>query len=272
MIYALISALCWAGFDLCRKQLAQSFSAPKMSIMFSSLVLPIFLVLWIFSGATLPTNDYYLSATVSGLLAAFGSVSFIRALALGKMAIVLPMLSFTPVCSALLAWLWLKDPLNSIQIIAILGITLGSFWVLGGRLKTQEAGVWQGLLAACCWGCCIVLDKFALQYGPKEFHAIYITIIILFTIPTMLGVKIKFNILKKFPLWWLFATLCFSGAVIFQFMAIELLQPGVVEGLKRAVGILSALLVGMLFFKEQISVKQSAAIMLILISSVVLVY
>ncbi|BBN83392.1 hypothetical protein PA25_33770 [Pseudoalteromonas sp. A25] len=243
-----------------------------MSIMFSFLVLPIFVTFWLFSGAQLPTENYYTSATISGLIAALGSVSFIRALAIGKMAIILPMLSFTPVWSAMLAWLWLNEPLSTSQALAILTITLGSFWVLGGKLKATEKGVGHALLAALCWGSCIVLDKYALQYATKEFHATYITLIVFFATSLLLKIIVKPQVVKMRVKWWLFATVCFSGAVIFQFIAIEQLQPGLVEGLKRGVGILSALFIGFLLYKETLSAKQLMAIGLIIVSTLVLVY
>ncbi|NOU50158.1 DMT family transporter [Pseudoalteromonas sp. JBTF-M23] len=270
MLFALLSALCWAGFDFCRKKLAKYYSAPLMSVVFSLSVLPVFFGLWVYEGARLPSDGYYLSASVSGLLAAVASVAFIRALAIGKIAIVLSMLSFTPVCSALLAWLWLAEPLTTVQILGVMGIVGGSFWLMGARFKTPEGGVWLALLTSLCWGCSIVFDKYALQYSDRTFHATYITSIVLCATAVVLRVRVKVEDIQKHICWWSVSALIFSSAVIFQLVAIELMQPGIVEGLKRSIGITSAMLVGACFFKEQLTGKQSAAIILMLLSTLVL--
>ncbi|CAM4190390.1 DMT family transporter [Pseudoalteromonas byunsanensis] len=270
MLFALLSALCWAGFDFCRKKLAAYFSAPLMSVVFSLSVLPVFLLLWLYGGAKLPLAEYYLPGSVSGLLAAVASVAFIRALAIGKIAIVLSMLSFTPVCSALLAWLWLAEPLTLVQILGILGIVGGSFWLMGARFKVSEGGIWQALLTSLCWGCSIVIDKYALQYSDKAFHATYITLIVLCATALVLGVRVKVCDIQKHVGWWSVSALVFSCAVIFQLVAIELMQPGIVEGLKRSIGITSAMLVGAWVFNEKLTGKQSVAIIFMLLSTLVL--
>ncbi|WP_105169635.1 DMT family transporter [Pseudoalteromonas sp. T1lg23B] len=270
MLFALLSALCWAGFDFCRKKLAAYYDAPLMSVVFSLSVLPVFLMLWVYGGAKLPSIEYFLPASFSGLLAAIASVAFIRALAIGKIAIVLSMLSFTPVCSALLAWLWLKEPLTLVQIFGILGIVSGSFWLMGARLNTSEGGIWQALLTSACWGCSIVIDKYALQYSDKAFHATYITIIVLSATALALGVRVKLDAIQKHIGWWSVSALVFSSAVIFQLVAIELMQPGIVEGLKRSIGIISAMLVGAWIFKEQLTNKQCVAIFFMLLSTLIL--
>ncbi|MBD1583087.1 EamA family transporter [Pseudoalteromonas sp. S16_S37] len=271
MIYALLCALCWAGFDTCRKQLSKSYDAPLMSVIFSALVLPIFVCMWLMREASFPSSNYYFVATASGLMGAIGSVSFIRALSVGKLAIVLPMMSFTPVCSAILAWLWLSDPLSFNQSIGIVGIAVSSFLVLGGRFKTNEKGIWQALLAALCWGFCIVLDKFALQYGSKEFHAAYITFIILIATALLLRVKLDYKKVKEKTFWWLLSVVLLACALILQFIAITQLQPGIVEGLKRAIGITSALMIGVFAYKEQISKGQLCGVLCVLLFSGLLV-
>ncbi|MCF6434328.1 DMT family transporter [Pseudoalteromonas sp. MMG022] len=270
MLFAMLSALSWAGFDFCRKKLAAYYSAPLMSVVFSLSVLPVFLVLWLYAGAQLPTVEYFLPASVSGLLAAVASVSFIRALAIGKIAIVLSMLSFTPVCSALLAWLWLNEPLTTAQVLGIVGIVGGSFWLMGTRFKATESGIWHALLTSLCWGFSIVIDKYALQYGDKAFHATYITVIVLSATALVLGVRVKAADIQKHVGWWGLSALVFSSAVILQLVAIELMQPGIVEGLKRSVGITSAMLLGAWVFKEQLTIKQRVAIIFMLLSTLIL--
>ncbi|KZN39098.1 EamA family transporter [Pseudoalteromonas luteoviolacea] len=269
MGFALLSALFWVGFDYTRKRLATHFSAPLMSVVFSSLVLPCYAIYWVYADRSIPNFQYFYPATVSGLLAGIGSVSFIRALAVGKVAIMLPMLCLTPVISGLFAWVWLGEALSLVEVGAIAILVSASFVLQGGRLTFLEPGSGYISLTAICWGCCIVFDKQALQESSIEFHVMYITFVVLVFNGLLFRPKLDFSKAMKFTGLWVGAAACFSLAVTFQFVALLDIQPGILEALKRAIGIIGAGLIGVYVFREKLTPTQWSCIGVILITSVI---
>ncbi|TMP31762.1 hypothetical protein CWB99_00450 [Pseudoalteromonas rubra] len=264
MLMALFSALCWACFDFLRKQLAQQFSAPLMSIMFSLLVLPGYLIYWAWLEAPLPDAAYFIPGTVSGLLAALGSVCFIRGLAVGKIAVMLPLLSITPVVSGAFAWAWLGEPLGEAELVALAAITLGSFILQGGRLSMAERGTGYMLVTALCWGMCIVFDKQALEFGSVSFHLIFLTLSVVLINSIVFRPELPIKSILSFKWQWGCAAFVFSFAVLGQLIALQQLQPGVMEAIKRAIGIISAAILGVYFYKETLKRHQWFSIFVIL--------
>ncbi|MCG7534011.1 DMT family transporter [Pseudoalteromonas sp. OOF1S-7] len=270
MLSAFFSALCWACFDFLRKQLAREFSAPLMSVMFSLLVLPGYLVYWVLQQAPVPDIAYFVPGTISGLLAAIGSVCFIRGLAIGKIAVMLPLLSVTPVVSGAFAWLWLDEPLGDIQMLALGAITLGSFILQGGRFSIREKGAGYVLITALCWGMCIVFDKQALQHSEVSFHLVYLTASVVVINSLVFRPELSFKLLLHSKWLWACAALVFAFAVVGQLFALQQLQPGVMEAVKRAIGISSAALLGVYFYKEALKGYQWFSIAVILAGTLAL--
>lgn len=268
MLSALVSAICWACFDFLRKQLAQHVSAPLMSVIFSLLVLPGYLIYWGWLQAPLPEAEYFVPGAVSGLLAAIGSVCFIRGLAVGKIAVMLPLLSVTPVVSGAFAWIWLGEPLAEAQVLALGAITLGSFILQGGRFAIREPGAGYVLITALCWGMCIVFDKQALQHAEVSFHLIFLTTSVALINGMIFRPKLGAGVLLKYKWQWAGAALVFAFAVLCQLVALQQLQPGVMEAIKRAIGITSAALLGVYFYKETLKHYQWLSIAVILIGTV----
>lgn len=270
MAVALLSALHWAIFDFLRKRLASYYSAAQMSVMLSLLVLPVYLGYWCFVDKQLPDWKYLKPALISGVLAAIGSVSFIQALALGRMALILPLLSVTPAVAGIFAWILLGELLTLHQSLLLTVIVSASFILQGGKFIFQEPGAKQVTITSFCWGLCIVFDKQALQYSSLSFHATFITLMVLMVNFIFLRPRYSFHELTKHTGLWGLSTLVFAIAVIAQMQALSGLQPGMVEGLKRAIGIVSASLLGMWCFKEQLSIREWWMILVILIASVLL--
>ncbi|MCF2856056.1 EamA family transporter [Pseudoalteromonas sp. SMS1] len=269
MVYALLSALFWVGFDYTRKRLSADFSAPLMSVVFSALVLPCYMIYWFYADKTIPDSYYFFPATVSGLLAGIGSVCFIRALAVGKVAVMLPMLCLTPVISGIFAWFWLGESLSMIEVGAIAILVSASFILQGGRFTFLEQGSTYIFITAICWGCCIVFDKQALQASSIEFHIMYITFVVLAFNGLLFRPKLDLMKAMKFTRFWIGAAVCFSLAVTFQFVALLEVQPGILEALKRAIGIIGAGLIGVYIFREKLTPTQWTCVGVILITSVI---
>lgn len=67
---------------------------------------------------------------------------------------------------------------------------------------------------------------------------------------------------------WLAALCAFTLAVLAQLTAVQHIQPGVFEALKRGVGVIGALAVGHWLFKEDINTQQVIWIIVILSATI----
>ncbi|AOT10529.1 SMR family transporter [Pseudoalteromonas luteoviolacea] len=269
MEFAIFSAFCWVGFDYTRKRLSAHFSAPIMSVVFSAIVLPAYFFYWVFVSGEFPQSNYFFPATLSGVLAGVGSVCFIRALAVGKVALMLPMLCLTPVISGSVAWLYLGEALREVELIAVTVLVIASFVLQGGRFSIREPGAGYIVVTSFCWGLCIVLDKQALQHSRVDFHVLYVTFIVLVLNSLLYRPSLNLKDIRQHLPIWIAASVCFSMAVTFQFIALQSIQPGILEALKRAIGIIGAGLIGVYLFKEKLTPTQWACVGVILITSVI---
>ncbi|MFC3033844.1 EamA family transporter [Pseudoalteromonas fenneropenaei] len=254
MFLALIASICWAMFDFVRKQLAVKLSAAQLTVVFAALALPVYCINWFRQDLPMPTVNYYLPALASGICAAIGSLYYIHALKQGELSRVLPLLSLTPVVAALAGFILLSERLALLQWLAIIGITLGCMLIRGG-VSMRHKGTNYAVITAIAWGLCIVFDKLAIAAASVSFHAVFLSLCILLLNYSILRPKFSVEILSH-RLWLIIGAVVFAAAVLTQMFAIAELSPGIVEAIKRAVGILSALLLGALVLKEQVSKRQ----------------
>ncbi|WP_430462696.1 EamA family transporter [Thalassolituus sp. LLYu03] len=280
MIFALISALAWSVFDLIRKKLASTARPLSLAIWFALGVTPFYAGLWLFSGAALPQSSYWLPGLISVLAAAIASVSYIRALSVGRIAMLVPVLSFTPVVAALLSWVLLGDTLTLWQVVAIAVIVLAIFLLHGGTaLLVNPAAAGPGfglmLLVSLCWGVVIVLDKWALASAAVFFHGMVqsggMALLLWLALIKSDGVRNGgWRPVYNGPLWLLLvALLVFLTAVSSQWFALSSVHPGIVETVKRGTGILGAALWGVWFFQESVH-KGQLGLMLVIIAATTL--
>lgn len=250
------ASLAWVGFDICRKGLVKNYSPLIVTFGFSLLTLPIYTIIY------LNNNDisyyqidrlYYVVATLSGLLATVGAVSFITALSRGRFSILIPVLALTPVVSALFNYFIFSVVLPWYAYIFIFISCYATYRLLGKGFAITEKGAGFMLLAAFSWGACISIDQFVLQFAPVSFHALWINIVVCFIlIIVVLVTKPAFQAVNNISRW-LIGVTCFSLAVFLQFSALKYIDASIVEAVKRAIGVISALFVGRILFKEHLT-------------------
>ncbi|ALO44613.1 SMR family transporter [Pseudoalteromonas phenolica] len=267
MIFSLLSSLCWSLFDIARKELAQQVSPKFLSLAMSISVLPLFFFLWGIQGFHLPSTSYYIPATISGVLAAIGSVCFMLAISKGKLAIVLSITACTPFISAVFSLLFLDELLSKFEWLGIVLVVFATMLLAGTSINTREKSSSYALLTAFAWGICIVFDKQALTYGSSSFHGMFLTSTIIAVLSISLRVDSQWRVLLKNFKWWLIAVMMFFGAVFLQFAALEYLNPGVVEAIKRGIGIVLAVIIGRVYYQETLSSKQVMGVCLVLVAT-----
>ncbi len=255
----LLASVSWSLFDLVRKQLSQQWQPLPLAFALNLGVVPLYLLLWSVSGAGGAELDYWPAALASVLLASVAAVAFVAALKSGELSRLIPVLALTPVIAALAGWFMLDEQLTAVQwlamlvtVIAIVGVQWGA---QGGLHRVSGRPFLLMLLVALCFGLVVVTDKIALQHAPMLFHGVVqgggvsllLGFIVLHQRPAVSGRQL----VALLP-----ALLLFSVAVLGQWYALSAHEAGVVELVKRSIGILGALVMGRLLFHEQISLSQ----------------
>ena len=263
MIFSLLSAICWSLFDIARKELAQHINPKFLSLAMSLSVVPLFFFLWVVQGSQFPSTSYYFPATISGVFAAIGSVCFMLAISKGKLAIVLSITACTPFISAVISLFLLNEILSSYEWLGIVLVVFATMLLAGTSISKCEKSSLYALFTAFSWGTCIVFDKQALTYGSSTFHGLFLTSLIVAVLSVCLRIDHQWRVLFNNFKWWVIAVVVFFGAVFLQFTALDYLNPGVVEAIKRGIGIVLAVIIGHVYYKETLSNKQIIGICLV---------
>ena len=258
-LFLLLASLAWVLFDFCRKRLVENNSPLLVSFVFSLFTLPVYLVFWLATDSSqLPqVMVYYVFASLSALLAALGAVAFISALGRGRFSILLPMLALTPLIAALLNAVVFSNILNW-QAYTIIGIcAYATYRLLGEGFAITEPGAGFMLLAAFSWAGCICLDQFVLSHASVSFHALWVNVIMVLVLFCSLVTRRKRALLPKGrKIYWAIGLCGFAAAVLLQFSALRYLDASIVEAVKRAIGIVAAMIVGSVFLREKLKPYQ----------------
>lgn len=273
MIFAFISAIAWSVFDLVRKKLSGQSAPLPLATWLAAGVTPFYATMWAVEGFVLPQPGYWLPGIISIVAAAVASVSYIRALSVGRIAMLVPVLSFTPVVAALLSVVLLGEHLTLWQSFAIAVIVLTIFMLHGGFKLLRDpshAGPGFGLmlLVSFCWGVVIVLDKWALASAVIYFHGLVQSagMALLLWCSWRMGGQGKGWLPPysgSLPLL-LVALALFAAAVSLQWLALTGVNPGIVETVKRGTGIIGAALWGVWLFGERVTRVQLALLLVVI--------
>lgn len=266
LLFSLISACAWSLFDLKRKQLAQQLSPLPLALWLSVGVIPIYTALCLWSQPLLPAAGYLWPALGSLLVSTMAAVCFIQALKIGQIALLMPVLALSPVVSALMSSWWLNDHLQVREVAAMAAIVVLLFLLQGGAHLRWRAGLGYMLLVALGWGMGTVFDKWALEYIEPLAHAWVQSTGMLLLLTLLLWWRGELVQAAPYrvplqPL--LLAVLIFVLAVSLQLYALQSLHAGIIETIKRGIGMLGALLWGVWFFNERIQRYQVLLVVLL---------
>lgn len=267
------SGCMWALFDLSRKKLADQLNPVFIVILLMALQTPIFLTMSFWDQWSHPTLEYFAFAFVGILLNCFANVMFLASVRLAPLSLAIPVLSLTPVFSAMGAYLFLREPLSLQQIFGIAMVVSAMMYL--GKIAFEsdgEAGpiqvhlksdVGRGLMmmlgVSLIWAITPVLDKICLMSAPASQHAFVQCAGIAFF---LIFYQIKFLSFSDFLLkararGWLVASVAVASlALVSQFWVMRLVSIGIFESLKRSIGLLASLSFGYLFFSEPLNLKK----------------
>ena len=271
---ALVAALGWSTYDLLRKLLSGRVDALPLVALITLGALPP-LAIW-----TAVDGDFHLSAgyLLPGLASVAvnvaANIAFFRALQIAPMSVTLPLLSLTPVFTAVMALVLLGESLGGRQVAGIALVVLGA---LALNLQPGEGLVPRALLRAAvrergsllmafvalCWSATLLLDKRALEHAAPTLHALVLHAGVAAGALAMLAARGELRTLRvpgKVSLLLAVTILCGAATVTVQLMAIRSLEIALVETLKRGLGATLALVWGRTFFGEPLPASRVVSV------------
>lgn len=265
-----ISSLSWSFFDLSRKKLAVNLNPVAVVAWLMLFQGAVFLFLWLFDIWLIPVGSYWGPFCISIALNAFANIWFVEAVTLAPFSLAIPILSLTPVFSAIGALIVLQEAMTArqaagISIIVLSTLAIGYFGThsLKETEVTNPQRVRKGLLlmavVALLFALTPVIDKLCLKSIPPSEHGAlqcFATAASLAVWIRIRGGGIPFQNVRARAIWFLSAVLFASLAVYFQFWSIQSISVGIFEALKRSCGLITALILGYLVFKEAFTISK----------------
>lgn len=260
LLWMTLSALAWAASDALRKRLAAPMGAAALGWWLSVGSLPVFLA-WVgVSGAGAPAAAYWpwgMGAFVSTLSA---TLLMLAALAVADLGVAIPMLALTPVFSALVAWGALGESLSLAAWLGVAFVVVGAIGLqVKGRGWRPDRGAMMMAGVALLWSLAAVFDKAALQHAAVPTHAAVQVGGSALVLGPWLALRGRAGSLVPPPGHRgvaVAAVLVFGLALGTQLLAIQVEPISRVETIKRAVGLISAVLVGRVAFGEPLTIAR----------------
>src|SRR5664279_2969821 len=138
LAFTLVGAVSWATFDALRKRLAREVSPVYLGLLLPLAQAPL-LAMWAATREPFGLPMACLSPLpASAMLNALALVLFLDALRLSPLSLMIPLLSFTPVLSTTLAWLFRGQAPDAAQYAG------AGLVVLGAVVLGRSGGAWKG--------------------------------------------------------------------------------------------------------------------------------
>lgn len=268
------SSLAWSGFDVCRKILADRVRPAPLAFLLAAGAVPLFALWTAVDGMPAVQSGYLLPAAASVLLNIAANLLFFSALRNSQLSVTIPLLSLTPVFTALLAIPLLGEVPTWRQWLGILLVVAGAFVLNlpeGGALSPAAArspffaarGGGLMVLVALFWSLTGPFDKMATTKASGPFHATVLCTGVAIGIAAVLAGQHRLRELGDVrAAGWIFilAVLISIAALGLQLLAMLEVWVGLVETLKRGIGNLSALILGKTLFGEAVSPRKLLAV------------
>lgn len=272
LLITVVCAMLWAVFDAQRKGLVQHINPIAVTAALAIGQMPLFAAWVAWDGQTAIEPGYWLPA--GGVLVANigASVLFFEAVRRSPLSATVPLLSFTPVFSALFAAVALNELLSSRQWWGIALVVVGAFALNARgadlrhpaalfRAMGRERGSPLMVTVAALWSGTTVLDKISMRYTSVANHAALQVLILAAVLVLWLASRRRTDELfavgqcKR-----LFALALVVGALALalQLTAVQIAPVGLVEAVKRAFGVMAAVVVGRVVFGEQVTAIKAA--------------
>ena len=273
LLITIACAMLWSVFDAQRKGLVRHLTPVAVTAALGIAQAPLFFA-WMGYEGELAIGPGYWAPGLGVLLAnVLANVLFFEALRRSPLSATVPLLSLTPVFSALFASVVLNELLTGVQWAGIALVVAGAF-VLNARgadlhrpmallrALARERGSLLMVMVAALWSATTVMDKLAMKHSAVSTHAALQVLALAVVLVVWLASRGRISeLLAVRRCGRLFAMAIVVGALALalQLTVIQFAHVGLVEAIKRAFGVLAAVVVGRLVFGEQITVTKAVA-------------
>jgi drug/metabolite transporter (DMT)-like permease len=277
LLLVVASSLCWAGFDLLRKLLVQEVPPVALVFLLTACSAPLFLIWTLADGASLPAAGYWTPALISVFLNVFANLFLLEGMRIVPLSVSIPLLSLTPVFTALLAIPMLGERPSLTAAAGILMVIAGAIW-LHWRPRTAAAltsgerrnlkGALLVALTSLLWAMTIPLDKLAMAKATAPLHGTVLNAGVAAGVLVVLLVQRRLGDLarvRRLPGVFVVSLIVSCLALGLQLLALPLIFVGTVETLKRGIGNFMALISGWVFFREAVTLTKVLALVLMAI-------
>ena len=283
LFLAITAALGFTALDIFRKLLGKRYSSINIVIGMSAGAAPVFAVLAAIQGFPFQW-PFPLLALLEIMTFSLASILYVQAVKLSPLSLTIPYLGLTPVFSMFISYFLINEVPNTRGMIGILLVVAGAVTIQwdGNRsllnlLKAPfiEPGSSRMILVSLLFGLGTAIDKISISYSSEIMVALALTgggAVFLLLYQLLLNRR-DLQIMQKRswyldPLLYGAALVC-GIAMVSQFFAYQGLLVSYVEAIKRAGGLVSAL-IGILFFRETNAWSRIPSAVMILIGAVMI--
>lgn len=285
LLAVLGASLALSGFDLARKLLSHHLGALPMVTLLAGASVPLFGGLVIAQGIPEIRAGYLLPALGTMVLHLAAHLAFLEAVRLSPLSLTVPLLSLTPVFTAIAGLLILGERPTPIGLVGIALVVAGAFSLHRPAPSTEprpwsrrpldiygwlvrEPGAWLMTAAALLWSFSLPLDKMAVAASDPVFHGLVLTSGITLGALSLLAFRRQLHELRtvrtvrQARTLFVLALLSSTLALGLQLVAIQWVFVSLVETAKRGVGNVAAVLVGRSVFREPLTLAKIGAALL----------
>lgn len=256
------SSLAWSAHDVTRKFLVGKVRPVPLAFLLTVAAAPLFAIWTAVDGMPAIQAGYALPAVSSVLLNIAANLMFFVALRTSALSVTIPLLSLTPVFTALLGIPMLGEVPTPLQGLGIVLVVAGAFalnlpeerpywrWERGAALMTS---------VALLWSLTVPLDKIAMARASAPFHATVLCggvaagVLVVLLWQKRLGELADLGQVRG-----VFALALVTSilALGLQLLAMQQVWVGLVETMKRGLGNVSAVVLGRAVFGEAVTLRK----------------
>ena len=275
LLILLAASVSSSGFDIFRKLLVRHLAPVPMVVLLASASVPLFGAMVALQGGAAVAPSYFLPALGSVLLNIVANLTFLQAVKISPLSVTVPLMSLTPVFTALLGLLLLDERPPAIAVLGISLVVIGALWLnlpsrseSGGslwRLLLSQPGAWLMAATALLMSCTIPLDKLAVAHATPPFHGLFLTSGIALGSLAVLVFQGRLSELAGIRQGWgpfLLALVASTLALGLQLVALKFLLVSVIETVKRGIGNLLAVILGRAIFAEAFTLRKLGSALL----------
>lgn len=281
LLIVALSALGWSLFDFSRRKVGEALSPVPAVIGIMFLQTLVNLPWFSLQALRDQSVEWWWAALASVIFNALANVLFVVAVMRAPFTMAVPLLSLTPVFSALVGWIGFSESLGPWEIVGLVIVVLAALY-LGwrGEARRLQRSEWWGLafmtVTAALWAVTPFFDRICTQSGEVGV-ATYVA-------SQCLGVAVLLILVQgarrlwsqgsskpeieiwpsvrttRLGVWMVVAALAATLGLGFQIQGVQIMHVGSFEAMKRALTLMISLALGRIWLGEKLSFEKLAAV------------